>query len=67
MADKNWVVNFTLPQLSASHHWHSTEVKAANIGLAVNRAWAVIKKKQSVKGRRLEEFRIHGYALKEDK
>lgn len=65
MSDKSWVVNFTLPQLSASSHWQSTEVKAANLGLAVNRAWTIVKTRPKVKGRRIEEFRIHGYLLKD--
>jgi hypothetical protein len=58
MSDKNYVVDFKLPQLSASHYWHSVEVKASNIGLAVNRAWAEIKKRPAVKGRRLKEASI---------
>jgi hypothetical protein len=58
MADRNWIVDFKLPQLSASHYWHSVEVEASNIGLAVNRAWAEIKKRPAVKGRRIKDAQI---------
>jgi hypothetical protein len=55
---KQWIVDFKLMQLSASHYWHSTEVEAPDIGLAVKRAWAIIKKKPAVKGKRLKEAQI---------
>lgn len=58
MSDKNWVVDFKLPQLSASHYWHSVEVKADSVGLAVNKAWKEVKKRPSVKGRRIKEAQI---------
>lgn len=58
MSDKNWIVDFKLPQLSASHYWHSVEVSASNIGLAINRAWAEVKKRPHVKGRRISEAQI---------
>ncbi len=65
MSDKNWLINFTLPQLSASHYYHGQVVQAANLGLAVNRAWSIVKKKPAVKGRRIEEFRIQGNVVKD--
>jgi hypothetical protein len=56
--DKNWNVTFKLPQLVAHRAWQSTDVVAANFGLAVNRAWAVVKKRPEVKGRRIDECEI---------
>lgn len=58
MTDKNWIVDFKLPQLSASHYWFSVEVEASNVGLAVNRAWAEVKKRPAVKGRRIKDAQI---------
>lgn len=56
--DKTWVVDFKIPQLSASHYWQSTEVKASNVGLAINRAWAIVKARPIVKGKRIKEATI---------
>jgi len=54
MSDKTWSITFKLPELSASHYWHNVSVDAANVGLAINRAWAEVKKRPAVKGRRVK-------------
>jgi hypothetical protein len=55
---KEWIVDFKLMQLSASHYWHSVQVEAPDIGMAVKRAWALVKKKPQVKGKRLKEASV---------
>lgn len=56
--DKEYSVTFKLPQLPAAHCWQNTTVTAANFGNAANRAWAIIKKRPIVKGRRLKNTDI---------
>lgn len=58
MANKTYIVDFKLPQLAAKSYWQSTEVEASNVGLAINRAWAIVKKRPAVKGRRIKEATI---------
>ncbi len=58
MSIKKWVVNFKLPQLSASHYYHSVMVDAPDVGLAIRRAWQEIKKRPAVKGKRIKEATV---------
>ena len=58
MGNKRYNVQFEFRELSASHYRHFASVEAANLGLAINRAWAEVKKNQHVKGRRLSEGKI---------
>lgn len=55
---KSWIIDFKLPQLSAAKYWHSVSVQAPDLGLAVKRGWAEIKKRPGVKGKRLKEATI---------
>ena len=56
--NKKWIIDFKLPQLSESRYWQSVEVEAANLGLAINRAWAIVKTRPAVKGKRIKEATI---------
>lgn len=56
--NKTWIVNFKLKELSASHWWQSVQVDASNIGLAINRGWAVVKTRPAVKGKRINKVEI---------
>ena len=58
MANKTFMVEFKLPQLSASHYWHVVEVTAPSIGRAVDLGFKEIKKRPAVKGKRLKEATI---------
>lgn len=58
MSNKAWVVNFKLPNLAASHYWQSVEIDAPDIGMAIKKAWAEVKKRPAVKGRRIKEAQI---------
>ena len=64
MADKTWSVTFELKELPASHTWHSATVEASNIGLAINRAWAEVKTRHAVKGRRISYGKVMFEILK---
>lgn len=55
---KQWIVNFKFKEAVASRYFQSTTVTAANIGLAVNRAWAIVKQREGVKGKRLKNVDI---------
>ena len=56
--DKNWNITFKLPELPASRYYQAVTVKASNLGLAINRAWAEVKKRQHVKGRRVKQGQV---------
>lgn len=56
--NKTWIVNFKLKELSSSHYWQSAEVEATNVGLAVNRAWSIVKARPAVKGKRVNRVEI---------
>jgi hypothetical protein len=58
MANKSWTIDFKLPQLAAGHYWQSTTVEAPDLGLAIKRAWAEVKKRPSVKGKRIKQATI---------
>lgn len=51
---KNWEISFKLEQLAAAHYWQSTTVEAPDLGLAIKRAWAIVKKRPAVKGKRVK-------------
>ncbi len=55
---KNWTVTFKFSQAAASRYWQSAEVEAYNFGMAVNRAWAIVKTRQGIKGKRLTQATI---------
>ncbi len=55
---KHWTVTFKFSEAAASRYWQSAEVEASNFGLAVNRAWGVIKTRQGIKGKRLTQATI---------
>lgn len=57
-AEKTWDLGFTINSLPAAHHFQFVTVNASNVGLAVNRGWAEIKKRPHVKGRRVEMGKI---------
>lgn len=65
MADKDWTISFHINELPAAHCEQAVTVKAGNIGLAVNRAWAEVKKRSVVKGRRVKSGRILFYVNEE--
>lgn len=52
--EKNWTITFYVEQLAAAHAWQSTTVDASDLGLAIKRAWAIVKKRPAVKGRRVK-------------
>lgn len=58
MANKKFIVDFDFRPMLASHYWQSVSVEASNLGLAINRAWAEVKTRPHVKGRRFEEGKI---------
>lgn len=58
MADKTYTVHFELKELPAAHYWQSATVTASNPGLAANRAWALVKQKPGVKGRKITYGKI---------
>lgn len=51
---KTYVINFKLEQLPAAHYWQSAEVEATDLGQAVKKAFAIVKKRPAVKGRRIK-------------
>lgn len=56
---KVWNFFFKFPTAKAAHAEQLVTVKgASNLGLATNRAWSVLKKRQGIKGARLEEGSI---------
>lgn len=55
MSTKKWIVDFNLVELKGGKNWQSIEVEAANPGNAVNRAWAEIRERNGVKGKRITE------------
>lgn len=63
---KKYSVNFKLREVPASKYYQSVTVVANNIGLAVNRAWAEVKKRDGVKGRRIKNVDISVYQLDEN-
>lgn len=58
MADKRWNILFRINELPAAHAEQFVSVEAANIGLAINRGWAEVKKRPNVKGKRVKTGRI---------
>jgi hypothetical protein len=58
MANKKFIATVKVPQLAASHYYHSTPVEAASIELALKRAWQIIKKRPHVKGKRIKQVQI---------
>lgn len=58
MANKEYTVDFKLPQLAAGHYWQSTSVEAPSIGRAVDLAWKIVKQRPAVKGKRLKQADI---------
>lgn len=62
---KQWLVNFKLKEIAASKYYQSASVEASDLGLAVRRAWAIVKKREGVKGKRLRNVDISVEELKE--
>lgn len=55
---KKWIVNFKLKEVAASKYYQSATVEASDMGLAVKRAWSMVKKREGVKGRRINSVDI---------
>lgn len=56
---KTWNFFFKFPTAKAAHAEQIVTVKgASNLGLATNRAWAILKTRQGIKGGRLEQGSI---------
>lgn len=55
---KKWVVNFKLKEIAASKYYQSATVDATDLGLAVRRAWAMVKKREGIKGKRIKTVDI---------
>lgn len=51
---KDWIVNFKFKEASASRYYQSASVTASDIGLAVKRAWSIVKQREGIKGKRLK-------------
>jgi hypothetical protein len=60
---KKYSVNFKLREVPASKYYQSATVEASSIGLAVNRAWAEVKKRDGIKGKRIKNAEISVYQL----
>jgi hypothetical protein len=58
MANKKWVVDFNLVNLKAGKNWQSVEVEATGIGQAVKKAWDVVRTRNGVKGKRVNEAKV---------
>lgn len=58
MSDKKWNILFRVNELPAAHAEQFVSIDAANLGLAINRGWTEIKKRQNVKGKRVKSGRI---------
>jgi len=63
---KKYSVNFKLREVPASKYYQSATVEASNVGLAVNRAWAEVKKRDGIKGKRIKNVDISVYQLEDD-
>lgn len=55
---KSFIITFKLPSLPSAHTWQSATVEASDIGLAIKRAWNIIKKRPIVKGRRIKQGEV---------
>lgn len=50
---KTWLITFKLKELPASRYYQCVEIEASNLGMAINRAWAEVKQRPHVKGKRV--------------
>jgi len=56
--EKRWNIRFLIYELPAAHAEQFVSVEAANMGLALNRGWAEVKKRAGVKGKRFRTGKI---------
>lgn len=58
MANKKWIVDFNLLALKGGKNWQSVEIEATGIGQAVKKAWDVVRTRNGVKGKRINEAKV---------